>query len=631
MKTTCHAVLIVALVWMAPRAVRSEDSSREARVLGGFEERVRAAFEAQRGKPLVRAKKEPPLRPGRGNYVRAYSFSIVEFATRCFVLNERIDEANAALIENAQHYLDNPKDIEDRDSFHWHAEMLCRLIEFYGADGSKARGRLVPGAERKCMDALWEYARRDSKIADADVERTRTWHVTESENHHLQKLATVWHFAKLAKASPDFRERAYDDGHTAAEHYAAWTAYLKAYCTERAKKGLWIEAGSDNYNLIGLKGVYNLHDFSDDPVLKRRAGHLLDLSWAMWAQEQIDGVRGGGRSRIYQGGGDRSGGLTHARQLAWYYFAIGQPPAFISPLLSAMTSQWRPPLVVVDLAIDVAGRGRYEIRQRPLGLAEPGHEAPPGYRLRTDEGGILRYSWCTPAFIVGTQMMESRPMKDWTHISSQNRWSGVIFAGHTEARIVPQVGAHDNRVVMNSHWSVQRKGTLICQKLRSNKGGRAMRVWFSDAGLGNRVETNGWVFVEAPHAYAAVRVVTGGADWEPSKDRFKGTWLICRDEWSPVILEVAPKEDFRGFIAFQKAVTALPVAVDAGVLRHQGLAGDQFAFFLDQGKLPEINGAPIDLTPPIAFDSPFVKAGWDSGVVTLAKGAREIVLDFTKR
>ena len=36
---------------------------------------------------------KPPLGPGRGNYVRGYSYSIVGFAARCLYLNEMLEEA----------------------------------------------------------------------------------------------------------------------------------------------------------------------------------------------------------------------------------------------------------------------------------------------------------------------------------------------------------------------------------------------------------------------------------------------------------------------------------------------------------------------------------------------------------
>jgi hypothetical protein len=614
----------------AAAAGLSDEKVRD--ILSGFDRRVAQAFEAQRGKPLVRAQKQPPLGPGRANYVRAYSFSIVEFATRCFILGEQTPEANAALIENAQYYLDNPAAITDRDSFHWHSEMLLRLIELYGAKGARARGLLTPEAEAKMMEAVWQYARRNSKLADAETARSLTWHVRESENHHAQGFATLWHFARLAKNAPAWRGLKYDDGADAAAHYAAWTEYIKRYCLERARKGLFIEAAADNYNLVGLKGFHNVFDFAEDAELKRRAGLLLDLFWATWAQEQFDGVRGGGRARIYQGPGSLTGRGSHLRQLVWFYFGLGEAPAtLMSPLLPALTSEWRPPAVVVDIACDPDGRGRYAVVERPLGLAEPGFERPPDYRLRTDFGGIRRYSWCTPAFIVGTLMTEARPMTDWTHISSQNRWQGVIFAGNVDARIVPQVRAADGRVVMNGHWSAQARGSLVTQKLKTNKGGGAMRVWFSESGVTPHRDEAGWSFVETPRAYAAVRAVTGGVTWEAATGVLKGSWMTCREEGTPVIVEVAEKKDFASYAEFRKAVTALPLSFEKNVLAYQGLAGDRIVFYADYSRVPEINGAPVDYAPAMAFDSPFVRGEWNAGTVTVSKGGRQLRLDFNGR
>ena len=55
-------------------------------VVASFAARVDAMFRAESGNPLVRAKKQKPLGPGRGNYVRAYSYSIMAFAARCLYL-----------------------------------------------------------------------------------------------------------------------------------------------------------------------------------------------------------------------------------------------------------------------------------------------------------------------------------------------------------------------------------------------------------------------------------------------------------------------------------------------------------------------------------------------------------------
>ena len=44
----------------------------------------------------------------------------------------------------------------------------------------------------------------------------------------------------------------------------------------------------------------NMRDLSEDEFLRERMDKLLHLIWADWALGQVCGVRGGGRTRIYQ-------------------------------------------------------------------------------------------------------------------------------------------------------------------------------------------------------------------------------------------------------------------------------------------------------------------------------------------
>ena len=60
----------------------------------------------------------------------------------------------------------------------------------------------------------------------------------------------------------------------------------------------------------------------------------------------------------------------------WPCFRLCDPVRVFSPILSAATSTYRPPEVVTSLALDVAGRGVYEIHQRPLGLVRGKYHAP---------------------------------------------------------------------------------------------------------------------------------------------------------------------------------------------------------------------------------------------------------------
>ena len=636
-------IIITCVVFLVQSDVIAQRIKSPEEVLAGFEMRVDQMFRAEAGQPLVRAAKRKPISPGRGNYVRHYSWSMMNFAARCLYLGEMTDEANAALVENAQHYLDNPKDINDRDSFHWHAEIVLRLIDLYGTKGTKEAGVITRETEALVLQPIWEYVRRSSKLANADFEKSQTWDIYSSENHHVMDFVICWHFAKLAKDRPEYRDLKFDDDATATEHYRAWNDYFVVYCRERARKGMCVEMMSDDYNSFFIKSFYNFYDFGD-PQVRKYAGLLMDLYFAYWAQEQINGVQGGGRSRIYYLQGFMHDFEPAMAPLAWLYFAIGKPVKIHGTALNAALSDYRPPVVVADIARDVAGRGRYEVRQRPLGLGQHGRSSPDGHNhiptiMRTDTGGILRYSYCDPSFIMGTAMTEARPLSDWTHISVQNRWQGVIFANPKGARIVPIVRPENGWVSLNAQWSVQQKGSLITQKLKENEGGAEMIVWMSEEGLNIHEWEDGLIFTEAVGAYAAIRVVSGGYEWNNGIITYHGAdsrttvsppgkMMILNDEYAPVILEVMAKSDVKNFEEFKAKVKACKPKMEGTVLQYKTIYGDLLTFDTGYKQIPTINGKAVNYAPSNAFESPFLNGDWNSGIVTISKGNRKKVLDF---
>jgi hypothetical protein len=312
--------------------------------------------------------------------------------------------------------------------------------------------------------------------------------------------------------------------------------------------------------------------------------------------------------------------------------------------VSAALSDYRPPAVVADIALDVSGRGRYEVRQRPQGLGKQGRPLKTAVttvptRMRTDGGGILRYSYCDPAFIMGTPMTAARPLEDWAAISAQNRWQGLIFPGEHDARIVPIVRPKDNRRALNAQWSVQSKGSLITQKLKHHRGGAEMIVWMSNDGLSVPVEEEGIVFVEAENAYAAIKVVKGGFQWRQTpfiaidgqknrRSTREGKTMILNEEYAPVILEVMAKSDVSSFAAFKARVKACPIRMKGPVLEYKTIYGEQLTFDTSAKEVPTINGHPVNYAPKKVFESPFLNANWNSGIVTITKGDRKKVLNF---
>jgi hypothetical protein len=596
-----------------------------------------AALKTHYDKAKGDARRDPLLMeapsPAGGTRTSAYASSVAGYALAAMWSNDpaQIPKSNAALLKMLEYFSGNRDARNGIDNFYWWTDELVQAITLFGSHGTRAKGRLDPAVEAAAYELMWLWVKENSVLSEAAI-HDDYWFVWGSENHHAKRLAACWSFSLLLSRDARYRDRHYDDGHSPAEHLNAWTAFAKDYLTQRARRGLFIEAGSQ-YNVYTLGAIYDLYDLAEDADLKHKAEMMLTLYWASWAEEQINGVQGGGEARDYLKWSISADSVL--QHLGWFYFGLGKElaPDPEAGEIAFLLSNYRLPSVVLDLALDVKNRGSYEVRQWPLGLALHGYHRPPGYRMDISGGRILRYSYCTPSFILGTLMVEARPMDDWAEISSQNRWQGVIFSGDPDARIFPVPAAVNGAGKIdksassyNAFWSVQAKGTLITQKLKTSRQAGPMRVWFSHAGLSQRSESGGWVFTAAPNAYAAVRMVEGGSHWQADD---AGDWLVSDAESSPVILEVVQKSEVRDFDAFKDKILSHPVRFKDATLEYKSLSGDQFTFHADY-QPPLINGKPVDYAPKASLRSPFIGADWNSGVVTLKKDARQLRLDFNK-
>jgi hypothetical protein len=53
-------------------------------------------------------------------------------------------------------------------------------------------------------------------------------------------------------------------------------------------------------------------------------------------------------------------------------------------------------------------------------------------------------------------------------------------------------------------------------------------------------------------------------------------------------------------------------------------------FFADYSKPPQVNGVTVNYNPPKVYNSPFIQGDFGSGVVTIRKDDRKIVLHFNE-
>lgn len=600
----------------------------------GLADRCESAIASQAGLPLEEGPIERDFQ-GRGNRTRKYCNSVTNFAMQAFRLNEQVDTANDALTRLCRHYLDHPHDLHEAHSFHWSGATFGRIWSFYGPEGSVAE-RLTPEARDLLLEVMWAWASVVSPVLNPD--QTHIWRVPNTENHHAMGMVTAWAFSGFLAGNDRYASRAFTDGRAPAAHHAAWSEYLKAYFRARVGKGQCVEIACNVYNGPTLHGWYNVHDLADDADLRRMAGAFLDLYWASWAEDQIDGVRGGGKTRIYPNKAltaERGG----AAKIAALYFGAREPGRLGIGEWVVATSSYKPPEWVYRLAFDVEGRGEYEVVQRCMGLQEPGWNRTPDppvlpfgiASLREDFGGILRYSWCTPDFVAGTLMLDAQPIEAWSGSAIQNRWIGVIFRGQTDARIVPSCTVPDPAAnprgdTYHAHRSVQKKGAMIVQMLPPglSRETKDSRVWISAAGLSEPVEEDGWIFVESAGTYAAIRVVDGGYAWDEAEaDEPAGRWLRCLNPLSAIVIDICRKLAFVDGSTFRERIQSRRLHVADGNVTYESADGNKLTMFADYARLPSVDGHEIDLAPGRVYDSPFIRSGWDSGVVRVGYGEEE--------
>lgn len=195
-----------------------------------------------------------------------------------------------------------PKEAADAK---WHMRGMLRVYYLFYDQSNFFPGRLEPDLQGKMEALFFKYGSYKSTVERAQLKKI--WHIQGSENHDMMDLSNAYLALQAVHKLDKYKDEKLPDGHTAAEHVAAWEKYYAQYCLERAKNGLFVEI-SPTYGKWFLGELVNIFDFAQDPMVKRRMEMLLHLIWADWAVDQLNGVRGGGKTRCYQGRYSQRGG-----------------------------------------------------------------------------------------------------------------------------------------------------------------------------------------------------------------------------------------------------------------------------------------------------------------------------------
>jgi len=499
--------------------------------------------------------------------------------------------------------------------------MLVRPYMLYYSDSSFFPGMLTPAAENNLVLQMWNFANPYSKVAQA----ANTWELFDSENHDAQAESFYFLAAQTFKNRGDYKNRKYADGSTVAQQYKAWHDHWSNFFDERAKRGMFVESAAPSYHGYTLSAILNIYNFAEDPVLRQKAGMILDIDFADFALQQLKHVWGGAKSRSYvpsSYNGDVDDMTLMANLLYGPTPAKGDNHA-----LMLASSGYYPPPVVSSMINDPASLGTYSYIARRPGVGPSGFE-PDGDWKVNPVGSVLTYTYRTPQYVLGTA--ELQPNVKHVAPSRQNRWQGIIFNTSPGDRVYPQAGPANFNPANDAFLSVQNKNVIITAKQAHLE--ESTFVYFPNT-LDTLTEKNGWVFVKEGGAYLAVKPATAGYQWlTPAKNKASNReqrFIRLGKPEAPIIFEAGTTSDYPTLAAFQSKILKNKFKFD-GTLAYTSSNGTRFTFFKGNQKPPQVNGKGPGYSTPSMFASPFMNSRFGSGKITIKKGTQSATYDFSK-
>ena len=449
--------------------------------------------------------------------------------------NEKVDLANALLLKNAKAYM---AEIAKSEKAKWPWDYFgigdyVRILCLFRANSPHFPGRLKPETEAAMKEVLWLRV-KPKPIENAALDQLFVLQGTE--NHDLTKRPNDYLVASVLKDDPQYKDRSYDDGHTVKEHFEAWSVYFKDWPRKRAMTGMWVEMGSGTYQKYSWPALFNLHELSPDPVIRKRFGMLLDLAFIEEAQISVSGRRGGGGSRT-------SYGYNNFEYYKNLLYAPEGVPAHASHTKIIETSRYQLPAAAILLrTIEFPTQKPFLITNRVLGEIAPASTEDSG-RL-VEDSALVNYAWRSPHYLLGCTLQNpslsypdpetGKSVLKYLGISRQQRFGSMLFddpdarhpvipankmrAANEMCAIYPKVKQTRGGRSQHSYWAFQHRNVQLLQRIGSQRDGVGsystgyLSVRFHGKKLAI-LEKGGWIFSSNGKAFAGVKFLDHKWHW----------------------------------------------------------------------------------------------------------------------
>ena len=457
-----------------------------------------------------------------------------------------------------------------------------------------------------------------------------------TDNHQLQYRTARYLFAQTWPDGPVFA-----NGSTPAAAGREAETWIDQWVSDQVSRGMY-EYDSPNYHHLYLLCLTSLHDFSRDPIMRRRAWMMLHVLLVDWATEYLHGTWIGAHSR------EKVNQVTHttlnsgaATPFGYLFFGDGEfhpelPETFYVGL--GAIQAFVPLPLVGQIATD---------RSRPYVLREL--KAPRRGPLIVNGPPTWKYDYVTNEYALGSSWGDLTDVENhrWDLTWSSAKDGTVCFFLNpsysarqliryfetTLEKVLPDIlrqrpyYADPNKWIEGSPFEevFQHENALVAiYDIPPGERNQHINGFFSKAIDERRAGPDHWVFCRAGAAFFAVRTSEAGR-WSEEADHFR---LTLTAPVAAVILEAASASEYPSFDAFCERILRNRVRFDRSAKRVTYTSSRRREIEVTARGERRLDGRAVDLENWPLFEGPWVNAAKGSRIITLEYRPERIILDF---
>ena len=401
------------------------------------------------------------------------------------------------------------------------------------------------------------------------------------------------------------------------------------------------EFDSPTYFIVFISPMLTLHTFCEDPVLKAKAGKMLDWLLADYAAEYLKGLYAGGHSRDYPYDAIKPEG---APAVGWGWLFFGETdPVYRSDNLLAAWGEYRMPVIIQNIAADRSSSYEHFERKRVRNVIRYGDRMNPP---------VYKNTFMTPTYALGSLqggILQPIQQHTWDVTFHDPDTNSTIFtlhpyySGYELAMFFPEeiewlsdeVDRYHKVYTSHDKWNSSspyertfqhRDAIIVLYDIAPDAHHGHIDGFFPKTLDAREEDDSGWIFCRGGSTYVAVFPLRP-YEWIEEN---AGWRLRSHHRRNGVIVEAANASEYPSFQAFQSDIRDNPVDTTAFQelrrIHYTTSAGDRMAFTYPDQRM--LNGIPLDLSEIPLFQGPYMYGDGQRQRVVLTYGEKRHVIDF---